>query len=115
MSEMILVAIAAALAGRAASSLYDFVKGKFARRPQAAAVLEAAQGASPDSAEVLALAAELAKAERDDPDFGAELRSRWAAFSTEQNVSHGGVANQITGNVSGGVVQARDIDGGVRF
>jgi hypothetical protein len=114
-SEPILVGIAAALAGSAASSLYDFVKSRFSRRPQGTAALEAARGASPDSVEVLALATELARAEQDDPEFGIELRSRWAAFSTQQEASHGGVANQVSGDVSGSVVQARDIEGGVRF
>ena len=51
MPEPILVSIAAALAGKSIVSLYDFVKHKFTGRTHALAALEAAEGATPDSAE----------------------------------------------------------------
>jgi hypothetical protein len=57
------------------------------------------------------LATHLATAEAEDPAFGAALRHTWQ----QVNVSRGGVVNQVTGNVSGKVVQARDIDGDINF
>ena len=114
MSEPLLISIAAALAGKAATSLFDFVKARFAGRGRAADVLSAAEGADPGSAEVAALADELALAERDDPAFAAGLRAEWAGFAG-QRADGGGVANQINGPVTGKVVQARDIEGGISF
>jgi hypothetical protein len=106
--EPILVSIAAALAAKTTTSLYELVKGKFAGREEAEAALEAADGASPDSPEVAALAAQL---DTEDPEFGEELRRTWQ----QTTASQGGVVNQITGNVSGKVVQARDITGDIKF
>lgn len=111
MPEPILVSIAAAIAGKSATSLYDLVKRKFAGRKQATAALEAAQGAAPDSPEVTTLATHLTAVEADDPTFRAELRQTWQQI----NVEEGGVVNQITGDVSGKVVQARDIKGNITF
>lgn len=109
MPEPILVSIAAALAAKSATSLYEVVKRRFADRKEAEAALEAVGGAPSDSPEVAALATHLAAAETDDPTFGVELRRTWQQVSA----SRGGVVNQITGNVSGKVVQARDIKGGI--
>jgi hypothetical protein len=111
MPEPVLVSIAAALAAKSVTSLYDLVKRKFAGRMEAATALEAAEGTGPDSPEVTALATQLAATEADDPEFKVELRHMWQEVSAEG----GGVVNQITGNVSGRVVQARDIEGGVSF
>jgi hypothetical protein len=109
--EPILVSIAAALAAKSATSLYELVKRRFAGRQEAEAALEAADGARPDSPEVVALADRLAEEETQDPAFGVELRQVWQQTSA----SGDGVVNQITGNVSGKVVQARDIEGGISF
>jgi len=109
--EPILVSIAAALAAKSATSLYELVKRKFTGRKDAVAALEAADGTAPDSQEVAAVAAHLAAAAEEDPAFGVELRNTWQQVSATQ----GGVVNQITGNVSGKVVQARDIEGGITF
>lgn len=115
MPDPILVSIAAALAGKGATGLYDLVKKKFAGSPQAAGVLDAAEDSPPDSAEVHALSEELARAESSDPQFAADLRAVWGQVSTRQRADHGGVVNGITGTVSGNVLQARDIEGGVSF
>jgi hypothetical protein len=109
--EPILVSIAAAIAAKTATSLYELVKRRFGGRPDAAAELEAATGAQPDSPEVTALATRLADEESRDPAFATELRATWQQVTAEQ----GGVVNQITGDVSGKVVQARDIKGGISF
>ena len=111
MPEPILVSIAAALAAKSVTSLYDLVKRKFTGRTEAEAALEAAGGAVPESPEVAALATHLAAAANEDPAFGAELRHTWQQVSA----TRGGVVNQITGNISGNVVQARDIKGGISF
>lgn len=111
MPEPVLVSIAAALAAKSATSLYELVKRKFSGRKEAQAALEAAEGAASDSAEVEALATQLADTERRDPAFATELRNAWQQVSA----TDGRVVNQITGNVSGKVVQARDIEGGVTF
>jgi hypothetical protein len=114
MPEPILMSIATVLATKGAQSLYDLVKKKFADRREAKAALEAAQGAAPESAEVRALAAELERAEADDPQFAAALRQEWRSVSVQQ-ADHGAVNNQISGTVTGNVVQARDIQGGISF
>lgn len=111
MPEPILVSIAAALATKSATSLYDLVKRRFAGHKEAEAALEAAGDSPPDSPDVATLAAHLAAAEVEDPAFGAALRRTWQQVSA----SRGGVVNQITGNVSGKVVQARDIEGDISF
>ncbi|MGH3774027.1 MAG: hypothetical protein ACRDRW_21995 [Pseudonocardiaceae bacterium] len=115
MSDPILVSIAAALAGKGATGLYDLVKKKFAGSPPAAKALDDVEGSSLDSPEVYALSAELARAESSDPQFAADLRAIWGQVSTRQRADYGGVVNGITGTVSGNVLQARDIEGGVRF
>ncbi|MFD1044645.1 hypothetical protein ACFQ1S_03065 [Kibdelosporangium lantanae] len=111
MPEPVLVSIAAALAAKSVTSLYDLVKRKFAGRKDAEGALTAASGAAPESTEVATLAAHLAAAEKEDPTFRAELRNIWQQVS----VGNGSVVNQVTGNVSGKVLQARDIQGGVSF
>jgi hypothetical protein len=112
MPEPVLVAIAAAIAGKSAGTLYDLVKRKFRGKRDAETVLDAAEGAPVDSAEVAALSEELAAADRSDPEFSSELRSTWQEMA---QAGGDGVVNQISGTVSGKVVQARDIEGGVSF
>jgi hypothetical protein len=105
------VSIAAALGAKSATSLYELVKRRFAGRKDAEAALDAAGGTPPDSPEVTALATQLAAEETADPAFGKELRRTWQQVSA----TSGGVVNQISGDVSGRVVQARDIKGDISF
>ncbi|MGH3426114.1 MAG: hypothetical protein ACRDQZ_00815, partial [Mycobacteriales bacterium] len=112
MPEPVLVSIAAALAGKGASALYDVVKKKFAGSPEATAALAYAQDNGPDSPQIHALAAELARAESSDHEFAADLRAVWGQVSVHQRADNGGVTNQISGTVNGKVLQARDIEGG---
>lgn len=79
--EPVLVSIAAALAAKSATSLYDLVKRKFSGREEATTALEAADGTTPNSPEVTALATQLATAEADDPEFKVELRHMWQEIS----------------------------------
>jgi hypothetical protein len=107
--EPILVSIAAALAARSATALYDLVRRRFAGREEPTAALEAADGTPRDSPEVATLADHLAAEEAADPAFRQELRQTWQRVIVTDN----GLVNQIYGDVSGKVVQARDIEGDI--
>ncbi|MBM7769806.1 hypothetical protein JOD54_000010 [Actinokineospora baliensis] len=115
MPEPVLVSIAAALAGKSVGALYELVRDRFSKRADAAAALAASAGAEPESAEVAALAEELDREQRADPEFAERLREQWANEAQAGHADRGGVVNQITGTVSGKVLQARDIQGGVSF
>lgn len=122
MADPLLVSIAVALADRVAvagtsalRSLFELVKKKFDRDPEATDALTAAQ-AEPDSNErVETLSAALSKAAQDDPEFATRMFSLWDRAAGELRADRGGVVNQVSGQVSGQVVQARDITGGVSF
>jgi hypothetical protein len=114
MPEPVLISLAAALAARSVIGLYKLVKDKFSGDPEATAVLEAAEGAAEDSAEVRALATRLSTAEAKDPEFAQRLRREWAQAPSNR-AETGGVANTLSGTVSGKVVQARDVHGNISF
>ncbi|MGV9365343.1 hypothetical protein [Amycolatopsis sp. NPDC003731] len=111
MPEPILVSVAAALAAKGATGLYELVKRKFAKDPEATKALEAASIAPADTQPITALAHRLEQAEADDQSFAEELRTEWQKLS----ITHGGVHNQVTGNITGKVVQAGDIHGNINF
>jgi N-acyl-D-aspartate/D-glutamate deacylase len=116
MSEPVLLSIAVAVATKAVKGLYELVKEKFADDPVASEVLETAENAAAegaDSPEVVELSEALEQAELQDPAFREQLRAHWE--HTVNVTQEGRVTNQLTGNVSGRVVQAGDIHGGVRF
>lgn len=116
MVDSVLLEIAGTLAAKATGTLYELVRSTFSRHRKAAATLELAEGEAPDSTPVLALAERLAEVEAAEPDFGPALRDEWAKVaSVTQTADHGGVTNSISGTVSGNVVQARDITGGVHL
>ncbi|MEU8633227.1 hypothetical protein AB0C38_13725 [Amycolatopsis sp. NPDC048633] len=115
MPEPILVSIAAALAAKGATSLYDLVKRKFAKDPEATAALEAASAAPADDPQpITALAERLHQAEKDDQAFANALRTEWRTLS-ESRITQGGVHNQVSGTVTGKVVQAGDVHGNISF
>lgn len=111
MPDPILVSNATAFAAKSATLLDDLVNHRFTRRGEAETALKAAEGAPPDSPEVTALATHLAFVEIEASTFGEDLRHTWQ----QAIASQGGVVNQITGNVSGKVVQARDIESDISF
>ena len=131
MPDPILVAIAAALAGKAAGavaggggsalrSLVDLVRRRFAGDAEVLDAIESdAPGASDASdttderADVLVTA--LDRAATDDPEFAERLRTLWDQARTELHADRGGVVNEVSGTVSGHVVQARDVTGGISF
>jgi len=115
MPEPILISISAALAAKTIVGLVDLVRRKFAKDPAATAALEAAQAAPEDPEAVQALAEHLDATEKSDADFATALRSEWEKASVTQQAKGGKVVNQISGSVSGKVVQAGDIHGDISF
>lgn len=117
MTDPILLAVATTLATKAATGLYEFVKNKFAKRGAAdTTALEQAVGAAPDSQQVHTLAAALSRAAAEDSTFATELHAQWQQVTqVAQHAEPGGVNNQISGTVTGTVVQAKDISGGLHF
>ena len=113
MPELMLIEIAAALAAKATELLYELVRNKFKGRKQALEALDAANGAAPDSPQVIKLAEELAMAEAYDEQFKEQLRREWTTIKAE--ASDSGVANSISGTVTGNVLQTRDIHGNITF
>lgn len=121
--DPILIAIAGALAkeavpagAKALGKLVQRVKEKFANNPGAEIVLASAQRAPDDPKMVDMLAQVLDRTEETDPDFGAELRTLWAAAKTEissttvtQTATGGSVNNSFTGRAEGFIVQARQV------
>jgi hypothetical protein len=90
------------------------VRDKFKGRKKALEVLAAADGAAPDSPQVVALAEELETAEAYDEQFAGRLRAQWNQAEWNQiAASSGGVVNQVSGTVTGNVIQARDIHGNI--
>lgn len=108
--EPILISIASALATKAVTGLYDLVKKKFSKDPDALKALEAAEAAPGKAEPVKALAERLEAAAVSDPAFAEALRAGWA-----QHAETGGVVNQISGTVHGNVLQTRDIHGNISF
>lgn len=124
MPEAVLVEIAAALAAKAAGSLYDFVKDRFKGREKALAALEAADGAAPESSQVIALANELQAAGDYDPGFAELLRAQWAATQSGVTAADAGkVINSVSdtfhssvnvsGDIHGSVIHAHNIQGNI--
>jgi hypothetical protein len=125
--DPVLTAIAGALAkeavtggAKALGKLVKFVKEKFRHDTGAEVVLATAQENPDDPRNIDMLARVLHATGEKDPAFVAELKALWAASNTEvtattvtQNATAGGAANNVNGNVSGNVVQAGDITGGI--
>ena len=107
MVEPILMDIAGTLATKAAGSLWEFVRSRFATHRDASTELEAAVGTAPDSAPVRALAERLSEVAAADPEFARGLYATYA--------QHGRVNNQVNGTVTGKVLQVGDIHGDVHF
>jgi hypothetical protein len=50
-----------------------------------------------------------------DLAFGQEFRNRWVRVQAAVTAGQGGVVNSVSGDISGAVVQARDVHGGIQF
>lgn len=115
MPEPVLVSIATAVATKAALDLYALVKRRFTGEPEAQDALEAATADPEDQGRVQALAEQIDRVGRDDPEFGRAVQATWQRFETRGEAEDGGVVNQITGGVVGKSFQGRDVHGDVRF
>lgn len=103
-------------AGRAAfQGLVGLVRRRFQSDPAAQEALEAAEADPSDAERLDQLRAALDRLAAEDPAFGAELRSLWRDLQPHLTASSGGTINTVSGNVSGNVVQARDVQGGISF
>ncbi|MEO3777281.1 hypothetical protein ABGB16_10605 [Micromonospora sp. B11E3] len=99
---------------QAVSSLIEFLRNRFRHEPAAREAVEGAlRQPSPDATRRLVEVLE-GEALR-DPAFGAELRARWTQAEATVTAGTGGVANSVSGDVHGSVVQARDVHGGISF
>ena len=105
--------------GEAGKSAWTALTELVGRRSERQRVAEAVQDAAerPESnGRALVLAELLDEAAAADPGFADQLRE-W--FEESQRVVDGGgtgnVRNEVSGQVSGSVVQARDITGGINF
>jgi hypothetical protein len=97
------------------ASLVSLLRDRFRGDPPAAAVVEAAIEGGGDEETTSRLAQLLETESSDDPGFGEHLRALWTSAAQEINALRGDNANVVVGDVSGSVVQARDIHGGVSF
>lgn len=119
MLEPIFITVATAVAGKAALDLYQLVRERLARDPDAHATLEAAEDRPGDPELVRVLAEEIARAARLDPDFDQAVREAAPAptgpAASAGEATEGGVVNQISGSAVGKAVQARDVQGDVNL
>lgn len=128
MADEIMMAVASALAGKAAetalggarsawNALVRLVRERSARDDTAAAALEAAQAQPEDQAAVQELSRALDRVAGADPGFAEQVRELWPLASAELSARDGGVLNVSTGTVGGHLIQARDlqIQGGMHL
>jgi len=57
----------------------------------------------------------LTRAVAEDPEFEVELRDRWQDLAPHLDARSRDMINNVSGPVSGNVVQARDVHGGISF
>lgn len=128
MADEIMMAVAAALAGKVAEAavggargaweaLVRLVRDRFAHDEVASAALAAADARPTDQVAVRELGQALERVGTADPSFAEQVRAMWPQASRELSVTHGGVLNVSTGTVSGHMIQARDlhIEGGLHL
>ncbi|MBE1489022.1 hypothetical protein [Plantactinospora soyae] len=102
--------------GRSAvQSLISYVRERFRDRPVERAVVDVAFREQPTPAALSRLADLLGQESGADPAFAEEFRSRWVRAHAAVTVEQGGVVNSVSGDVSGNVVQARDVHGGINL
>lgn len=125
MDDPILAAIAVALSTRAVEGMADAGKAAFAslvrlvrRKAGDHSGLRTSIEAKPASLtsddRAVALRRALVDAAAQDPLFDQELRRRWEIFQ-QTTLRADTVTNTVSGRVTGPVVQARDIFGGVNL
>ncbi|MFI7517848.1 hypothetical protein ACIBVK_30635 [Micromonospora echinofusca] len=98
----------------AVAALVDFLRDRFRREPEAQKVIEGLLH-QPTQDTTHTLAELLDREALRDPAFGAEFQARWERTNAAVAAGPDSVANSISGDVSGPVVQARDVHGGISF
>lgn len=122
--DPVMQSIATALAGQAANALgaggkkalekiRDLIRRRAENDPETKTALEAADDRPADHPKVTALAERLDHLSESDPEFGTQLRAAGEQLHNELTASDGGVVNQNSGTVSGSLIQARDVHGGI--
>lgn len=125
MDDPILGAIAVALSTRGAEGIADAGRDAFAslvrlvrRKARDHRGLETSLAIGPTPATVddraVALRRALVDAAAQDPEFDQKLRRRWELFH-QTTLRADAVTNTVSGRVTGPVVQARDVFGGVNL
>jgi hypothetical protein len=121
MADPVTLAIATAVAGKAAESLTDQareclaslvrrIREKFHDRPAGQAALAAAQDDPGSGTAVGQLARALDEASAEDPEFGIQIRELWGRVRITAAAGDDGVVNFFHGRADK-VVQLRDVHG----
>ncbi|MCZ7437722.1 hypothetical protein O7598_15045 [Micromonospora sp. WMMC241] len=98
----------------AVNGLTEFLRRRFRGEASTRELVDAAlDRSSPDS--VRRFAVLLDQEMLRDPGFEAELRARFERVQVVVTAHQGDVTNLVSGDVSGSVVQARDVRGGISF
>ncbi|MEV6370168.1 hypothetical protein AB0L86_25105 [Micromonospora musae] len=98
----------------AVSGLTEFLRHRFRHEQAALQTVEVALR-HPTTDPVQRLAALLERETLRDPAFDAEFRARFAQVEAIVAANPGDVTNTVSGDVSGPLVQARDVHGGISF
>jgi hypothetical protein len=128
MADEIMVAIASALAAKAADvvagaaheawvRLVRLVRARLGGDAPAAAALEAAGSRPGDRKAVHQLGEALDRAALADPEFGGELRALWLEAGPHLSATGASAVNVVTGTVGGHLIQAHDlrVEGGIHL
>jgi hypothetical protein len=107
----VLAEAASTVIGKLAMGLRE----KFGKDPAARGTLEIVIDDAEDGHAKAELATLIDQRIRQDPEFAAWLRTEWGLVQPLLTQIDGPVANTVSGGVSGTVVQARDIAGGVHI
>lgn len=124
--DPIMQSIATALAGQVATALgtggkkalekvRDLVRRKARDDAETSAALAAADDRPVDHPTVKALAQRLDQLAAADPEFSNELRTAGTVLHNEITAGEGGVVNNNAGTVTGTLIQARDVQGGINL
>jgi hypothetical protein len=127
-ADPIMMAVASALAGKAAeaavesgksawASLMRLVRTRFARDEAATVALRALEAQPQDPVRVRELALALERINASDAEFRGQLHTLWQSASVELAAQEGGVVNSVSGTVEGHLLQARDVrvEGGLHL
>jgi len=126
MADPMMIAIAAAVAGKVTESLtagakaalgglVKLIRQRFGTDDAAQAALADAERTPGDDKRIAALAAQLERLTREDHRFAEQLQRLWPQTGARLQAQHGGVVNEVSGTVTGNVIQAHQIEGGIKF